>query len=367
MKTLKYSIIAMVALLATACTQDDVENRPVVEGVTAPVLTAPEEGNTYVLSPETPDVLAERFVWTAADFGEGIIPTYEVQIDYAGENFDTPVAVGATNGTLQFAASHNVLNTALLSLGATPFVGGNFDVRIKASVATEVMYSESVEIIVTPYTTETPRLWVVGGYQSTSGYGENWAHATAPQLLAREYGDTQFEGYVYIANDQDATADTENGLKFSTVDNMNGTNYGAGSAAGTISADGGAANIAPNAGYYKVNVNTAEASLTYTLTATSWGLIGSSTAGVTGGDGWVSDADMTYDAATKKWSITLALVPGEIKFRANDAWTLNYGDDGADASLNEGGANIAVATAGTYKITLDLSSPRAYTYTVEQQ
>ena len=65
---------------------------------------------------------------------------------------------------------------------------------------------------------------------------------------------------------------------------------------------------------------------------------------------------------------TCNLVGGqEIKFRANDAWGLNYGDNGADASLEEGGSNIAVPSTGDYLVELDLSNPRAYTYTLTPQ
>jgi hypothetical protein len=55
-----------------------------------------------------------------------------------------------------------------------------------------------------------------------------------------------------------------------------------------------------------------------------------------------------------------------IKFRANDAWDLNYGDTGADGSLEAGGDNIPIEEAGTYEITLDLSS-YPYTYSLEKQ
>ena len=89
---------------------------------------------------------------------------------------------------------------------------------------------------------------------------------------------------------------------------------------------------------------------------------------MTGGSGWDADANMTYDQTTKKWSIVISLIGGqEIKFRANDDWGLNYGDTGADGSLNEGGDNIAVATSGSYLVELDLSNPRAYTYTLTLQ
>jgi hypothetical protein len=49
--------------------------------------------------------------------------------------------------------------------------------------------------------------------------------------------------------------------------------------------------------------------------------------------------------------VTLDLVVGAIKFRANDAWDLNLGGD--INALTSGGANISVTVAGNYTITLD--------------
>lgn len=365
MKTLKISILAMLAIFAVSCNTDDVEGRPVVTGIDAPVLSAPEEGNVYILNPESMDVLAERFLWSDANFGLGIIPNYDVEIDNAGENFDTPIVVGATAGTNQFAASHSVLNTALLALGATPYETANFEVRIKAHVGASVLYSNPVEMIITPYTTETPKLWIPGGFQSASGYGDNFSHATAPQLKALAYGNTTYEGYVYIAN---AITSVDNGFKFSTQANWDGTNYGSGAAANLISPTGG--NIIANAGYYRVKVDTDPTVLGYSLTETNWGVIGNATPG-----GWDNSTPMTYNPTTKKWTVTVALTPQTApdngwKFRANNAWDINMGDavlNSTDGVLAEGGKNIGVTVAGTYKIELDLSNPRDYKYTITLQ
>ena len=80
------------------------------------------------------------------------------------------------------------------------------------------------------------------------------------------------------------------------------------------------------------------------------------------------DVNLTYNMTTKKWEVITTLTGGqEIKFRANNAWSLNYGDTGADGSLNEGGDNIAISTTGSYLIELDLSNPREYTYTLTPQ
>jgi hypothetical protein len=365
MKTIKNSIIALLAIFAVSCSNDDTENRQVIAPGNAPVLQAPEEGNVYVLNPANMDDLAERFVWTAANFGDGVVADYDIEIDNSGDEFDTPVVIATTKGTMQIAISTGVLNTALLALDATPFESAAFQVRIKAHVAENILYSNPVEINVTPYTTETPRLWVTGSFQADSGYGADWTPADGPQLKANSYGDTNFEGYVYIATDETGADD---GMKFTSKPDFTGTNYGMGSEAGKISATGD--NLKPTAGYYLVKVNTDADALTYSMTSTEWGVVGNSTPG-----GWDNSTPMTYDAATKKWTVTVALTPQTApdngwKFRANNAWDLNLGDavtNGETGELSYGGSNIGVSTAGTYKITLDLSNPRAYTYTVELQ
>ncbi len=89
----------------------------------------------------------------------------------------------------------------------------------------------------------------------------------------------------------------------------------------------------------------------YTYQANRWGVIGSATAG-----GWDSDQNMTWDATNKVFTVTLNLVAGEFKFRANDAWTLDYGDTGPDGTLDQGGTNISIAEGGNYTITLDLEN-----------
>ncbi|MBI5915725.1 MAG: RagB/SusD family nutrient uptake outer membrane protein, partial [Bacteroidetes bacterium] len=82
-------------------------------------------------------------------------------------------------------------------------------------------------------------------------------------------------------------------------------------------------------------------------------------------DGWNSDQNMTYDTAENAWTITADLVAGEAKFRANDGWDINYGDNSADALLEGGGANFTIPANGTYLIKLYLDRPD-YTYYIEK-
>ena len=187
-----------------------------------------------------------------------------------------------------------------------------------------------------------PTLWVPGSHQG-------WNPAEAPKLVSVEKDD-KYEGYANFPN-----ANTE--FKFTSHPNWDNTNYGAGGA-GELSTDGGNLTVAAP-GYYllKADLN----NNTWSATKTSWGVIGSATAG-----GWDSDQDLTYDATTKVWKGTLTLTEGEIKFRANDAWDINFGDNGANGSLEYGGDNIKIAAAGSYEITLNLSEAGKYTYTLKK-
>jgi hypothetical protein len=185
-------------------------------------------------------------------------------------------------------------------------------------------------------------LYVPGGYQG-------WDPAKTTTVLRSEKNDGKFEGYLYFDKDN-----TE--FKFCETPTWD-KNWGDTGADGKLEAGGD--NVkAPKSGYYKINVDIS--ALTYTMVKTDWGLIGSGTAG-----GWDSDQNLTFDAATNLWSAVLELKAGEIKFRANDGWDLNYGDDGANASLEGGGANIAIASAGKYKVTLNLNQ-LPYTYSLEK-
>jgi hypothetical protein len=111
-------------------------------------------------------------------------------------------------------------------------------------------------------------------------------------------------------------------------------------------------------GFYRVRVNMNDFS--YSVVETNWGIIGSASPG-----GWSDDTNMSFTAAKGEytWSADITLADGEIKFRANDGWDINLGDNGADGSLEYNGGNIAVS-AGNYHIELILNSVTGFTYTI---
>lgn len=355
MKNIVKSVFILFGALVVSCSTDDVQDRPVIEGVDSPILSAPESGSTYTLLPENMTQQAERFVWSKANYNGDVAISYTLEIDVEGGDFSSPESLGGTTGALQLSVSQETLNTACLSLGATPYTAANFDVRVVSSASGfDLMGSNKVTITVNPFTTDLPKIAVPGNHQG-------WSPSTAPLLAASGFGQTDYEGYVALDGEFKFVGPNSSGVYDWGNDDWGDDGTFSGMLALT-----GESNCTAVAGYYKINANTT--TLTYTTTLTTWGVLGSATAPVTGGDGWANDADLTYDAGTKKWSVIINLVGGqEIKFRANNDWGLNYGDNGADGSLEEGGSNIAVPSTGSYLLELDLSNPRAYTYTLTPQ
>jgi len=133
-----------------------------------------------------------------------------------------------------------------------------------------------------------------------------------------------------------------------------GTNWGG--ANGTLAAGGDNIRIAA-AGTYLVTVDLAK--LKYTVESIRpWGVVGDATP-----TGWNGPDTKFYPTAVDKVFVLdrVTLKAGEIKFRLNDDWGTNYGDDKADGVLELNGANIKV-TPGTYRITLDFSDAGKLTY-----
>lgn len=222
-------------------------------------------------------------------------------------------------------------------------VDGNWGgVRVTPSIVDKFPSTGSGNVIVAPNPGNTtyPLLYVPGGYQG-------WDPTKTTTVLASANVDGKYEGYLNFPDDN-----TE--FKFADGPSWD-VNYGDTGGDGTLEANGD--NIKANAGFWKIDVDLN--SLTYTLTKTIWGVIGSATAG-----GWDSDQDLTYDAETGAWVGVFDFTPGEIKFRANDDWAINYGDAGADALLERDAANIVIANAGTYKVALFLDKPD-HTYSIE--
>lgn len=366
MKIIKNYLVLLSLIIVASCTVEDVEDRPVIEAIDEPVLATPVTGSSYNLNFENSTKLAERFVWSEANFGGDVEVTYTVEIDVAGNDFENPVTLGSVISDNNLAVNGETLNNAALSLGGEPFSPADYEVRVKATVGDMSMLSNSTPINITPYTTEAPRIYMVGNFLEASGYGSDWTPANGVPLAASGPGKTDFEGYVYI--------NVENPkFKFLPTNTSFEGDYGdaggtAGGFTGEIVQEGESDAGTPDGtgGYYLVKVDTE--ALTYSLEKiSSWGVIGNATP-----TGWDSDTDMVYNPATHQWKVTLNLTAQQapdngLKFRTNDAWTFNFGDAlPADGILDVNGNNISVPEDGNYTIVMDLSKPRVYTYSLNK-
>ncbi len=227
-----------------------------------------------------------------------------------------------------------------------------YHVRAYATNSAGTAYGSDIQFT----TLANTRIWnIPGDYVAASYPGStlaDWSPDKSPQVKSTVTAPDNLEGYVYMAK-------TLNQWKFATQLNWDGPNYTAGTVAGTLSESGD--NISSPAGYYKINVNAAPTPMTYTAVATIWGVIGDASP-----NGWNDETAMTYNPALAIWTGGMHLTVAAMKFRANHNWDYNYGSDLANGTLSAGGANIPVSLAADYAITLDLSHPNAYTYSLNR-
>ena len=173
------------------------------------------------------------------------------------------------------------------------------------------------------YTVQKPILYMAGD-------ANDWKHS---DVLNSEDG-VHYTGYMYL---------NQNGFKFCTQKNWNGTNYGGaffGESEDNIM-------MTQEAGFYQVDVDLS--AKTYTLTPFTIGIIGNATP-----TGWDSDTNMTYNPEEHCWELkNVTLSDGEMKFRHTNDWSLSWGGE-LDNLTTQNGPNIAVA-AGTYDIKLKVN------------
>lgn len=311
-------------------------------------ILTPSSGDEVVLNATTPLNPGLTLSWEDANYGTTPTEiTYEIEIDKTGDDFDTPFTISSTTNTF-ITINSDVLNGAVATVGLTPFSQGSIDVRIKSSVgsqSSEVQYSNVINYLVTPYSTELPKLSVPGNHQG-------WNPPTAPRIASSAFGATDYEGYMWL----------DGGFKFVAPDavgnfNWGNTDYGDDGSFTGVLVETGESDCSAVSGYYRVKANPATG--TYNVAPVSWGIIGAATP-----TGWGSDTDLVYNPTTKKLEIaSIALVPGAFKFRGNNDWGNGFdlGTVNADGFLVDGGDLTFSGAAGNYKVILDLSNPRRYT------
>lgn len=340
-------LICFIACLISAC-KKDVQMTMLKTGV-PPTLTASQ--TTLVLTDAAAADTVEVFSWNPSDYGFDAAVRYTLQFAKAGTNFATPKEVSMGSARVQKYTVAD-LNQMVLIMGFAPNTAGQLEARVKSTISDSIpaIYSNTVTISVTPYKViiNYPSLWVPGDYQG-------WDPPTAPKISSK-LANGIYEGYVNIPGGSLQ-------FKYTSHPDWNHTNYGWASStvsgdnvSGTFNTTGGNLFV-PSAGYWLLKANTNNNTWSGTKIL-SWGISGDF-------NSWTGYVPMTYNAATNLWTATINLASASVfKFRANNDWVINFGDNGLDLDLDYNGGNIPIS-AGNKTITLNLSVPGNYTYSIQ--
>jgi len=318
--------------------------------------------NSVIITAANDSVSVVTFNWPSVSYGIKAAVTYSLQFDMPSDTATTTpwskateIQVGDDILTLSMLGV-DLNNIAINSLGLTPGVVADVVVRVKSYVDRPA-YSNAITLSINPY---VPPVIVVG--QVLWVVSPGWNIVSAPNIVSVD-SDKVYEGYVYIP----AGGSTQ--IKYSSSPDLTHIVYGDGGA-GLLSKDKSAGYLnLPSDGYYELSANLNN--MSWTATKTTWGILGDATPGL-----WVTDTPLTYDPTAKVWTVTCAMVAaGSFKFRANNAWKIDFGID-ADGKLayadnplypyNGKLSNLTVPSDGNYTITLDLHVPGQYSYKLKK-
>ena len=318
-----------------------------------PVINAPLNGDSFVLSIDNNNDLATTVEWTdpILESSLGMDVEYILETALAGTEFAAPAEAGNTINMNNIPLTHSQLNAAAIKSGIEADATGDLDMRLIATITDNTTgsvlerISEPIKITVSTYMTaldlSTP--WGVVG----SGANDWGATPDLPFFTTETEG--VLAAYVNLIDGE---------IKFRQNNSWDAPNinYGDNGADGTL--EEGGANIAVTAGDYKITMDLNN--LTYTIEPFSLGIVGDAY------NEWGATPDfkLEYDQYSDVFRGIVTLLDGAMKFRENNSWDApnkNYGDNGADGTLEEGGANIVVS-AGIYIATVNLND---MTYTLE--
>lgn len=171
---------------------------------------------------------------------------------------------------------------------------------------------------------------------SLPGSMNDWDPATKKNILASQKSDGKYEGYIYL---------TEN-AEFKIADGSWDVNWGS---ADKATLEAGGANITPSNGEGCYFLTAEPEALTMSMEKRTWSIIGDAV----GGWETANDVILTWNAEKGVLETTIEMATGGWKFRANQEWAVNLGDNG-DGGLKQDGDNFNITEAGTYYITFDV-------------
>ncbi len=343
-----------------------------------------------ILTSSTANDIFAKFEWDIANNGPATVSTYTLQVfDHSDTSLSNPVEYTG-NGLVVSPTSRKAtltvveFNKLINSLPNYKCSEMDIDIRIKSKLGGNAanafsQYSNPVNIKVTGYSLKLPVMAFVK---------EGNTPSTEPRVAAStSTSNSDFVGYMYleVGNYKFYQADACQDFTSPIV-------FGLGGTAGSLNSGASAPSIVvATAGHYLVRANLLNN--TYSLTPfTSIGIFGAATRS---GLGTGFQVPFNYDATTKTWVLEVDLIKGKkFKFKSN-LWTGTavvaalpnppYAPGTASTSITILGKTATpsvleensttgqgdITVPGTddgsrdkYRIVLDVSKPRSYTYTM---
>lgn len=354
-------MIALAGLLA-ACTQEHIGAKFNPGDVTVQQL-GNIEGCTL-----TEDGADISFPFSAADFGEGLLATYNFYIS-KDASFEEKSLLSATisESDGKITVPQKTMNSALLNMGAEADVAFTayfvLESALKtdknASVAGTQQLSNVVSAAFVPYKADImdvdkyPHVWVIG---ASSAVGA-WSFDKVHQYLYDYDGSGTFTGVIDFGEDGPS-----GGFKLTGVGNWDDPDMNWGSADQAEEAEAATVQLVAGGGskdikcyshrFYNFSFDQSTLTLIAAAAIDNVGIVGAF-------NDW-NPADenmkMAYNEYYHRFYIDMTFADAtQLKFTCNDAWDLNWGKD-----CVSGGDNIDVA-AGSYRIYLDLNT-RSYEF-----
>jgi hypothetical protein len=384
-KLINLTLIAM-ACLAVACHKDATLTKlqPVaftgaLTSTTTSVDITPADTASNVIT----------FNWPAVVYPYKSHVTYTLQVDLPTDTIGTSpwanaqsVTIGSDVLTKTYKGGD--FNTLAIAVGIGANDTGKLVVRVQAYQDRDA-YSKPITIsvitykptvVVPPFNAGYPILYLPGDYQGwlpNAIVPSSFGTAAAPTVGVYPISTAPniYEGYIY------EPAGGTYQFKFTNAPDWNHITYGDSGTPGLLSPTSTTNLTLPGAGLYEVSANPVTLAWAYTLT--TWAIIGDATP-----NGWNTETEMTFVPSKMAYTIKLSMITaGSFKFRANNAWNIDFGIDNGTGGTNRifyadnpvfGGPgskpglnNMTVPADGTYVVTLYLGDPNNYYYTAVKQ
>ncbi len=358
-----YSLLMGLAIVAgvTSCS-DDEEQFTLDTNQSGELFLSPAN-STFVVTESNQNVLAERFNWDNIELDLPVALTYSVQLDNASGDYSAPVVLAQSSG-VDAAITYGQLNDAALALGGENGIAAIYKARVVATTtdsSVNAITSDDVSITITPFVGYPfDPLYFVGA-ATAPGWDNGSGNNKSNPALFIDLDNNNVYRYTGFFN----------GDQFKVLSDLGNWQPQYGPRNGAVGVNDGNGNdpdtfAAPAPGYYDFVMditgvtNDSEGSSSFSITPntdaasaptySSIGLLGDAFENNGFGGPDIDMTQSTFDP--HQWSIrNLTMGSGGIKFRANDGWDTNWGDD-RNSFIGVGtvnGPNIP-ASAGVYDV-----------------